>query len=59
MTAVEFWIKAEEIFSKHRRRAGQFTTSDPTGEEHCENVSDFLTDMDALMSEWYNRREIK
>ena len=59
MTNAEFWEKAEQIFKRYHTRAGQFITSDPTGDEHSENVADFLYDMNVLADDWYNRKDDK
>ena len=54
MLVAAFWAKAEKIFNHH---SDQFKATSLTGEQQCENISDFLVDMDALASEWYNCRE--
>jgi ribosomal protein S27E len=55
MTVTEFWESASKTFKEHHDRAGKFISSDPTGEDHYENIADFLTDMYSLASAWYNR----
>ena len=52
MNLDKFWQKADDIrtiyHSKYRRAI-------LTDEEQQVNVIEFLSDMDALASEWYNR----
>jgi len=59
MTISAFWARAEKIFKEHRNQAGRFITSDLTGEEHYQNVMDFLSDVDSLVDDWYNRGDEK
>ena len=54
MLVAAFWAKAEKIFNHH---SDQFKATSLMGEQQYENISDFLVDMDALASEWYNYRE--
>ena len=49
MNSAEFWAKAEDIVSRARAKTGSF------GEDAYDTLTDFLLDMDALASEWYNR----
>ena len=57
MTVTEFWQQVDEI--RHRHMIGELTDGHITDDGEQENVSDFLTDMDALASAWYNRDEVR
>ena len=52
MSIAKFWQKADDIrtiyYSKYRHAI-------LTDDEQLVNVSEFLLDMEALASEWYNR----
>ena len=56
MNTVQFWLKVGDIFHLYH---GDYRHGILTDEEQLENVSEFLTDMDALASEWYNRESKK
>lgn len=52
MNHTQFWQKATDYYDIYH---GKYRHAVLTDEEQLENVGDFLVDMDALASEWYNR----
>ena len=56
MSLNQFWRKADHILTIYRSKYRHAILTD---DEQLENVSEFLTDMDALASEWYNWKDEK
>ena len=54
MNIDQFWRKADDIITLYRSKHHRAILTD---DEQLENVGDFLVDMDALASAWYNRNE--
>ena len=52
MNIDKFWQKADDIRTIYRSKYQHAVITD---DEQLENVSEFLSDMDALASGWYNR----
>jgi len=56
MNLDQFWRKADDILTICRSKYRRAVLTDA---EQLENVGEFLTDMSALSSEWYSRKDEK